>query len=209
MRIVEVVEIYMPVPPRNFGPGDTATTFASETSHEINTEAVVSFDNESTVPLSAFHEYGKPSVFSGSSPTVQMNLMDMESTYSRHRTLTVKGSKEEMRRLLQDGPKNLGVSVTLTSGNTMTVAGTILGTLTLKKGETLYLDPSYLDRSVGQWTMSRPTGMNPRYSITLSPNRAFQVEKKSAPSEPGGTPTWSQLAASVSPQAACTIRPEQ
>lgn len=119
------------------------------------------------------------------------------------------GSAKTMRRVLGGAPRDLGVSVTLVTGTSMTVSGSILGTVTLKAGETMPLDPAYMDEDIGEWSLSRPAGTDPRYRISVRPDRGFNVEKKSAPAEPGGTPTWSRMTTTVSPQAACVIRPER
>lgn len=174
--------------------------------------ALVQFIRQSPnqIPRTATYERGKPAILSGLAFATEVHLTDPHldpPVAGPNQTVLIVGREEEVRRVLQTGPRDLGVSVALVSGTLMTVRGDIRGTISLKPGERMNLDPAYLD-ATGEWVASRPSGKDPRYEISLSPNRAFQLEEK-RPGASGGPPKWSQVTSTHQPQAACTLRPER
>lgn len=214
MRAVDLT-ILRPLPSAyslrsGLGKGEARTANRPTTTVGVNPEHVGMLEPHAPLPLSITVTEGQQeSVYSGSAPCCILHLNDHFGSPPRSfgQDLFVAGSVQSLRRVLGTGPADLGIYVTLESGDSMTVSGTILGPVTIKSGETLHLDPAYLDG--GEWSLSRPTGSNPRYKIAVLPDRAFGIEKKNAPAEPGGTPTWSALTTTIRPQAACTLRPER
>ena len=219
-----LVRVQLLVPPRGYGnPGPEQRIVPADGSPRVRRAQIrdlwmnpddVSFVHQraDTIPGSITYQQGKDPVSEGSITACILYLRDQDenapgaTTLTHSRPLAI-GNEVALRLKLQAGPRDLGLRVVLVSGTETTITGTILGPVKLKRGDHLCLDPAYLD-SGGEWTISRPSGNNPRYEIQVGPNRAFNVQEKRAAAAPEDPPVWRRLSATVQPQAACTIRPE-
>ena len=219
-----LVRVQLLVPPRGYGnPGPEQRIAPSDGSKRVRRAQIrdlwmnpedVSFVHQRTdaIPGSITFQRGQDPVYEGSIVVCQLHLRDQHlnppgaSGPGSENPLAI-GNEVALRLKLQAGPRDLGLRVVLVSGTETTITGTILGPVKLKRGDHLCLDPAYLD-SGGEWTISRPSGNNPRYEIQVGPNRAFNVQEKRAAAAPEDPPVWRRLSATVQPQAACTIRPE-